>query len=104
MTASVHDVLELARQHHIKIMLNGDRLRLSAPCPPPDELLEQLRRWKPQIMRALAAKKFRSWSFTLDGTKTVTAIRPGGATLDEMQCHLANQFGPDRVSDLRGCI
>jgi hypothetical protein len=101
MTASVHDVLETARQHHIKIMLNGDRLHLSAPNAPPDELLEQLRQWKPLIIRALSESRFRAWSFTLDNTRSVTAIRPNGATLEEMQRHLQNQFGADRVTNVR---
>lgn len=100
MTASVHEVLELARQHHIKIMLNGDRLRLSAPCPPPDDLLEQLRQWKPQIIQTLEGHRSCAWAFTLDGYRSVNAIRPGGATAEEMMTHLEAQFGPGRISGL----
>lgn len=103
MTASVHDVLELARQHHIKIMLNGDRLRLTAPCPPPDDLLEQLRQWKPAIIKALAERRYSAFAFCLDGRTAINAIRPGGCTQAEMSRHLENQFGPGRVTNLRGC-
>lgn len=103
MTASVQDVLEQARQHHIKIMLNGDRLRLTAPCPPPDDLLERLRLFKPAIIRALTERRYCSFTFTLDGNTTINAIRPGGCTLDEMQRHLLNQYGPNRVSEVRAC-
>ena len=103
MTASVYDVLEAARQYHIKIRIDDGMLDLRAPCEPPTEILEQLRQWKPHIIRALSESRFRAWSFTLDNTRSVTAIRPNGATLEEMQRHLLNQFGPGRVSDLRRC-
>lgn len=102
MTASVHDVLELARQHHIKIMLNGDRLRLTAPCPPPEDLVEQLRYWKPEIIKALAERKYCAFTFRLDGGTTINAIRPSGCTLEEMARHLENQYGPSRITGLRG--
>jgi len=103
MSTSVHDVLQLAGQHQIKIYLNGDSLKLRAPFEPPAEILEQLRQWKPQIIRELSEPRHKSFVFTLDGCRSVTAIRPNGATLEEIQYHLLNQFGPGRVSDLRGC-
>lgn len=41
------------------------------------------------------------WSFTLDGCRKVTAIIPHGATLDEIERQLQNQYGPGRVTDVR---
>ena len=101
MTASVYDVLEAAKQHNIKITVAGDILKLRAPCEPPAEVVEQLRQWKPHIIQALSEVRFCAWSFTLDNCRSITAIRPQGATLEEMKQHLSNQFGYNRISNLR---
>lgn len=103
MTASVHEALALARQYHVTMRINGDRIHMTAPQKPPELVLEAIRLWKPRIIKILRGEKRAAWSFTLDGCRTVTAIRPGGCTQAEMAQHLENQFGPGRVSGLRGC-
>lgn len=66
-----------------------------------EPLNADIRQWKPHIIRALSESRFRAWSFTIDNTRSVTAIRPNGATREEMQRHLQNQFGADRVTNVR---
>jgi len=52
MTAAL-DILDRARQHGIAIEACGDRLKLKAPAKPPDDLLEQIRAHKPDIVSLL---------------------------------------------------
>jgi hypothetical protein len=75
MNAAVDHLLAELRQHHVSIERHGDRLRMKAPVPPPDELLVAVRQHKPELLRLLpdadrltrAVVKFR-----LHGTPTNT--------------------------------
>lgn len=103
MTASVHEALALARQYCVQLSVRGDLIHMTARQKPPEMVLEAIRLWKPRILKILSAERHAAWTFSLDGSRTVTAIRPGGCTQAEMSQHLENQFGPGRVTNLRGC-
>ncbi len=62
MTAA-RQALDLAHQHGVVVEARGDRLHLTAPKPPPPEVLDALRRHKAEVMPLLAprpAHKFPS--------------------------------------------
>jgi hypothetical protein len=48
------DVLLLARDHDVQVELYGDRLRMTAPRKPPDDLLAELRQHKAEIVAFLS--------------------------------------------------
>ncbi|NPU91913.1 MAG: hypothetical protein HPY82_08365 [Gammaproteobacteria bacterium] len=103
MTVEVATILEAARRHQITLEVSGDTIKMRAPKKPPDDLIEQIKILKPAIIRLLTMRRYCAFTFVLDGGKTINAIRPGGFTLSEMQHHLNDKYGADRVSDLRGC-
>lgn len=51
---SAHDLLDRARQYGVHIETDGERLKLRADRQPPADLLEEIRRHKPAILRELA--------------------------------------------------
>lgn len=100
MNTQIVDILNAAKQYQVEISVNGSRLQLSAPEKPPEEFLQTLRVFKPQIIQALTASPFPAWSFVLDGYTKIYAIRLGGASKVELEYQLVKQFGPDRVSEI----
>jgi hypothetical protein len=48
------EALELARQHHVAVSVNGDKLRVEASQKPPAEVLNALRSHKSEIIATLA--------------------------------------------------
>jgi hypothetical protein len=100
MTISLNDVLELAKRHQMTLSINGQLLRMRAPQKPPDDVIELVKQRKPEIMAWLLVPRYRLFRFTLDNNTVIQAIRPDGFTLAQMQQHLHNKFGPDRISEV----
>lgn len=54
-----HELLQRAHDAGITVDLDGESLYLRAPKPPPADLLEDLRAYKPSLVAALRAEKAR---------------------------------------------
>ena len=74
--SAVSDVLELARQHGVKVEARGEELHLSAPAKPPQDVLDALKLHKPKIMAALAAASFETPQEWRDGVSKLLGTPP----------------------------
>ena len=55
MTAHLQTLLDRVHAAGGRLLMNGDKLRVEAPAPLPDELVEQLRAAKTELIAVLAA-------------------------------------------------
>ena len=88
-----HELLDEIRQHGGCAEVAGDRLRLRAPRPLPDELLRRLRQHKAELLRLLSALSAACKDLTLDAMELqaelapedIAALRAGRLSLDELR-------------------
>lgn len=80
--STARDLLKELERHQVIVERRGDRLRLRAPRQPPSDLLERLRRCKPEILPLLPDANERPivrWRLPDHPPNTwVTAIGPAG--------------------------
>lgn len=86
---TVTDLLERARRHGLEMEPAGDRLKLRAPERPPDDLLDDLRQHKPQLLEALQAERAREAAVDETWARLQTvylwAGQPSGWLTDEVR-------------------
>jgi hypothetical protein len=88
--AAVDLLLAELQQHHVSIERRGDRLRMKAPAPPPDELLVAVRQHKPELLKLLPDSDRPTRAivrFRMPGTPSnswCTALGAPGNTRDEL--------------------
>lgn len=97
MSAAIDHLLAELRRHHVRVERHGDRLKMKAPSPPPDELLAQVRAWKPDLLRALPDADSRPvLHFRLkdySANTWATALGWPGETLGSLAADLRQRFG-----------
>lgn len=86
--STARDLLHELEQHQVRVERHGDRLRLRAPSPPPPDLLERLRRCKPEVLPLLRDANARAvlrWRLPSHHPNAwATTIGSPGVSLDEL--------------------
>lgn len=86
--STARDLLHELEQHQVHVERHGDRLRLRAPHPPPPDLLERLRRCKPEVLPLLRDAKARAvirWRLPSHGPNAwATTIGPPGVSRSQL--------------------
>ena len=56
MTTLASDLIDLVRRHQVTMTAAGDKLKIAAPCKPPDDVIDALRSHRSELLAALAAE------------------------------------------------
>ena len=76
MTAHLHNLLDQVHEAGGRLLMNGDKLRVEAPAPLPDELVEQLKAAKPALLNLLT--KVEPEVDARPGASIVLLVTPDG--------------------------
>ena len=74
MMANLHDLLERVQEAGANLSVNGDKLRVRTTAPLPDELVNQLRQAKPQLLEYLRCNTWdaEDWQTLFQERITIT--------------------------------
>ncbi len=92
------EVLRAARAAGVRVGVLGRSLELDANRAPPDELLEELRRFKPEIL-ALLSKQAPEFGATVQGSACDSAVESGEGVFGETSL---NGYTMEQLEDAAG--